>query len=254
MPCSDEVGFDRRIRLAWLDQTAETVREALRATRSGESPGPATLSAVRAALHRALAGEIQGTDARHRTVNILTRIWLRVPEAHRALRDEALSLWSRVPDAGRLWLHWGMTLLAYPFFRDVVTTVGRFLRSQDRFTLAQVQRELVARWGERTTLDYAARGVISSLVDWGVLALGDGRGIYQGTSTRTSPHPELPIWLVEATLRSSLDTTLHLYSLLYLPSLFPFQLDISPSQLHTSSRLLILHGEGNEPLVTLRTM
>jgi len=248
------VGFDRRIRLAWLDRTAEIVGEALHATRPGESPDPAALSAVRAALHRALAGEIQGTDARHKTVNILTRIWLRVPKAHCAMRDEALSLWSQVPDAGRLWLHWGMALLAYPFFRDVVTTVGRLLRSQDRFTLAQVQRELVARWGERTTLDYAARGVISSLVDWGVLTLGDGRGIYQGTSTRISPHPELSVWLIEATLRSFSDTTLYLYSLLYFPSLFPFQLDIRLSQLHTSSRLLILHGEGNEPLVTLRKM
>jgi hypothetical protein len=187
------IGFDRRIRLAWLDRTAEIVGEALRATRPGESPDPAALAAVRAALHRALAGEIQGTDARRKTVNILTRIWLRVPEAHRALRDEALSLWPRVPDAGRLWLHWGLALLAYPFFRDVATTVGRLLRAQDRFTLAQVQRELVARWGERTTLDYAAPRAISSLADWGVLAPSeDGRGIYRGDARAGLPAPRTP--------------------------------------------------------------
>jgi hypothetical protein len=249
------IGFDRRIRLAWLDRTAEIVGEALRATRPGESPDPAALAAVRAALHRALAGEIQGTDARRKTVNILTRIWLRVPEAHRALRDEALSLWPRVPDAGRLWLHWGLALLAYPFFRDVATTVGRLLRAQDRFTLAQVQRELVARWGERTTLDYAAPRAISSLADWGVLAPSeDGRGIYRGTPARVSPHPELPVWLIEAALRSSPGTTLSLYDLLHLPALFPFRLDIGLNQLYASPRFLILHNGDNEPLVALRTM
>ena len=249
------IGVDRRIRLAWLDRTAEIVGEALRQASPGEDADPAVLSAVRAALNQALAGEIRGTDARRKTVTILTRIWLRVPEAHRALRDEALSLWPQVPDAGRLWLHWGLALLAYPFFRDVATTVGRLLRAQDRFTLAQVQRELVARWGERTTLDYAVPRAISSLADWGVLASSeDGRGIYQGTPARVSPHPELPVWLIEAALRSSPGATLPLYDLLHLPALFPFRLDIGLDQLYASSRFLILHNGDNEPLVTLRTM
>ena len=248
------IGFDRRIRLTWLDQSAETAGEILREIGVGKGAPSAALPAFRAAMNRAMAEEIRGRDARRKTINVLTRIWLLVPESHRTLRDEALCLWSRVPDAGRLWLHWGLTLLAYPFFRDVAATVGRLLRAQDRFTLAQVMREITARWGERTTLNYVVPRVIYSLVDWGVLeAMESERGIYQGTSARVSPHPELPIWLIEAVLRASPGEALPVYPLLHLPALFPFRLETGLEELHASRRFLIVRNGDGEPLVTIRT-
>lgn len=247
---SASIGFDRRVRLAWLDRTAEIVRETL----SGAGPDPAALSSVRAALNRALEGEVRGTDARRKTINVLTRIWLRVPEVHRVLRDEALALWGEVFPEERLWLHWGLSLLAYPFFQDVATTVGRLLRSQERFTTAQVVRELAARWGERTTLDYAVPRAISSLTEWGVLvAVGEEKGSYTGTSARATSHPELPLWLLAAALRASSGSVLSLYDLLRLPALFPFRLEVGLDRLHASPRFLILRNGDGEEWVTVRS-
>ncbi len=244
------IGFDRRIRRAWLDRTAEIVGEAL----SGAGLGPAALTFVRAALNRALEEEIRGGDARRKTINVLTRIWLRVPEAHRALRDEALVLWAGVPPDGRLWLHWGLALLAYPFFRDVAATVGRLTRSQERFTIALVARELAARWGERTTLDYAAPRAISSLADWGVLVAVEGeKGVYRRTPERAAPHPELPLWLLEAALRASPGDVTSLYDLLHLPALFPFRLDVGLDRLYASPRFLIFRNGDGEEWVTVRS-
>ena len=237
----ERIGFDRKIHRAWMDLAAETVLR---------ERDPA---AVHAALDRALASEVGGAEARRKTVNVLTRIWLRVPEAHRPLRDEALSLWDDVARADRLWLHWGLILLAYPFFRDVVTVVGRLLRLQERFTTGQVYRQIVARWGERTTLKYAVRRTVWSLVDWGVLhPIGEGKGPYEAASPLTTSHAELPLWLLEAALRSHPSDALPLYDLLRLPSLFPFQIDIGLDRLHASARFLILReGDGRE-LVTVR--
>lgn len=247
---SASIGFDRRIRRAWLDRTAEIVQEAL----SGAGPDLAALTSVRAALNQALEEEIRGPDARRKTINVLTRIWLRVPDPHRALRDKALALWAETPESGRLWLHWGLVLLAFPFFRDLAATVGRLLRAQDRFTTAQVVRELSGRWGERTTLDYAVPRAIYSLTDWGVLeAIGEERGLYRQAPARVSPHPELPLWLLEAALQASPGDALSLYDLLHLPALFPFRLDIALERLHTSSRFLLLRNGDGEEWVTVRT-
>lgn len=237
----ERIGFDRKIHRAWMDLAAETVlRE--------QDP-----AAVRAALDRALASEVRGAEARRKTVSVLTRIWLRVPEAHRPLRDEALSLWGDMARADRLWLYWGLTLLAYPLFRDVVTVVGRLLRVQERFTTGQVYRQIVARWGERTTLEYAVRRAVRSLVDWGVLyPIRRGKGPYEATSPLTTSHAGLPLWLLEAALRSHPGDALPPYDLLRLPSLFPFRIDVGLDRLHASARFLILReGDGRE-LVTVR--
>ncbi len=237
----ERIGFDRKIRRAWLDLAAETVLR---------ERDPA---AVHAALDRALASEVRGSEARRKTVNLLTRIWLRVPQAHRPLRDEALSLWNDVTGTDRLWLHWGLALLAYPFFRDVVTVVGRLLRLQERFTTGQVYRQIVARWGERTTLKKATQRVITSLVDWGIFhPVEEGRGLYVAIAPPATTHAELPLWLLECALRSHPNDALPLYDLLRLSSLFPFQIDIGLDRLHASARFLILReGDGRE-LVTVR--
>jgi len=237
----ERVGFDRKICRAWLDLTAEVVC------------GTVDPAAVNVALNQALSTKIRGSDARRKNINLLTRIWLRVPEAHRPLRDEALTFWPDLTGEERLWLHWGLSLLAYPFFRDVAATVGRLLYLQETFTAGQVHREIVASWGERTTLQYAVRRAISSLAEWGVLKAGkDGRGPYTAVPPLTPPNPELPLWLLEAALRARRVDAMPLYNLQRLPELFPFDLDVGVSTIHRSRRFLIVWEGGDTEMVVLR--
>ncbi len=247
----ERIGFDRKIRRAWLDLTAEVVRDTLSNPKS-QTPNPITV--VNAALDRALMTEIRGSDARRTSINVLTRLWLRVPEAQRSLRDEALAFWPDLAEAERLWLHWGLALLAYPFLRDVASIVGRLLRLQERFTTGQVHRQIVARWGERTTLEYAVQRAIASLTDWGVLLAGEnGRGPYVAASPLTTEHAELPLWLLEAALQAHPADALSLYDLLRLPELFPFDLDIGSGSIHRSPRFLIQReGDNVEMAMTRR--
>jgi hypothetical protein len=67
------------------------------------------------------------------------RIWSGIPPERISLRDRAVALLPRISGQERIWLHWGMTALAYPFFRDTAEVVGRLLALQDDFTTAQVQ-------------------------------------------------------------------------------------------------------------------
>jgi hypothetical protein len=207
----ERIGFDRKIHLSWLNLVAGVVRDSK------------DIAVVNAALDRALAVEVRGSEARRKTTNVLTRIWLRVQEAHQSLRDEALDLWANVTAPERVWLHWGLALLAYPFFRDVVATAGRLIRLQEEFTLAQVHRAIVSRWGERATLKYAVPRVLYSLSDWKILThLDQQEGRYAIAGKCESGNPEMALWLLEAALRTYPADALPLYDLQRLPELFPF--------------------------------
>jgi hypothetical protein len=73
-------------------------------------------------------------------MTVLMRMWVRVPKEHRQLHQNAIKLFNIVQHQDRIWIHWGMILLAYPFFRDVASTVGRLMLLQGEVTSSQIHR------------------------------------------------------------------------------------------------------------------
>ena len=76
-------------------------------------------------------------ESRAKSSGIVLRIWSNIPpEACRTARP---SPGNAAADSGqeRIWLHWGMTARAYPFFRDTAEVIGRLLALQDDFTTAR---------------------------------------------------------------------------------------------------------------------
>ncbi len=217
------IGFDRRIRLAWLDEVAgQMLRD----------PDPAE---VRSHLHNALAPELQGVEARTKTITLLSRIWATVPQAPH-LRDEALGLLPILLPDERLWLHWGLTLLAFPFFRDIAATVGRLLRIQSQCSVGQVTDRVIAAWGERTTLVRATQRVLRSCVDWGVLREDSTRGVYRASEPRRTATMPLRDWFVEAAVRAHNTDGLPIGELLNLHENYPFMLSIQPFEFTRMAR------------------
>ena len=210
----DRIGFDRLIRLRWLDRAA-LLAAALRDT-----------DKLHQAVLAQLAGELPGVDARRKTANVLTRIWWRVPDEHLPLRDEALAQITGCTPEERLMYHWGVCLLAYPLFRDVAATVGRLLRLQGVVRQAQVVSRISAAWGNRSTLETAVPRVVRSFVDWGVLVVAAEKGTYRAGASITVAHKESAGWLL-TTVGWSRSPDLPISNLLLAPDLFMFL--ISPS-------------------------
>ncbi len=235
----EQVGFDRKLKRAWLDWTVE----ALLAEPESE--------AVHAALHDALREEIPADESRRKAITLLTGIWLRVPAPLERPRDAALALWPELATEDRLALHWGMSLLTYPFFRDVVAQAGRLRRLQDTFTTAQLRHDVVARWGERAIVRFSAPRILLSLEEWGVVELVERQAVYRALPPRPLEHKALCLWLLEAALRSASADALPLYDLLHLPQLFPFKAHITPGELHQSPRFAFLREGSNVELVIL---
>lgn len=239
------IGFDRELYLAWLDLTAGLAQEKLEAQQ------------IRQKLHHQLADEIPGQAARRNTVALLTRLWVRVPTEHQALQSEALTLLVNILPEERLWLHWGMSMLAYPFFHDIAGTIGRLLKLQGEFESLQVRQRMRESWGQRTTLDRAINRVIQTYLIWDVIRETSESRVYQTTLVRRTTNSALTLWFLECIIHSTRqasgqeDRQLPLTELIQSPAIFPFDLTPHIATLRRSDRFEISHQGLDMEMVAL---
>jgi hypothetical protein len=152
------IGFRRNIYRSWLDAAA------MLATESDDS------AQLRTQLDPVVAARIEGKESRRMALDILGKVWGTSPETNLLLRHEALKLWqlSKSEDE-HLWLHYGMILAQYPFFRLSVTTIGRISQYTDAISSKDLKSRLSAELGQLGSLNRATERIIFSLRDWNIL-------------------------------------------------------------------------------------
>ena len=215
------IGFSQRIRLDWLEYTANAVLAG--------SPEGEIVTALRERLRERFSlGGDRVSGNRDKAVSILTRVWVTVPDERRTLRDEGLDLLRQADANDRMLVHWCMCMAVYPFFGAVADTAGRLLRLQGTAAAAQVQRRLRERLGERETVARAARRVLRTFIDWGVLVETGGKGFYRGAAKRVVGHGPTAVWVLKAMLSAGGGTLQSPAALLRTPGLFPFEIASPP--------------------------
>ena len=239
------IGFDRKVRLRWLDATAEWTMQGL------------SVPEIRAQLDRLLDGQVAGEgphSARGKTMTVLLHVWTAVPAAAVPLRDDALVLLRGRTGRDRLPLHWGMCLATYPFFRDVAATTGRLLALQGEAALSQIVRRMAESWGERSTLTRAVQRVVRSFVEWDVLAESGDRGIFSPAAKVVVSGDGVGPWLVEAGLVSRGRREYPLRGIVDGVSLYPLDLALSVGDVSRSPRLELCRQGLDEDIVVLKGM
>jgi hypothetical protein len=244
---SNQIGFSQRVRLEWLEQTANYVL-------AGNDK-----AAVDDALQGLLKEKVSvGGQAlrgnREKIITILLKVWVTVPKELESLRLQGLNLLSEISRPEHLAVHWGMVMATYPFWAGVAAQVGRLLKLQGSAVAAQVQRRVREQYGERETVSRAARRVLRSFYDWGVLSETVTKGIYHPGVSLDIDDPKLLGWLIEAMLRARANGSVPLKELIESPSLFPFRLKLihADGLKAASSNLEILRHGLDENLVMLR--
>lgn len=225
------IGFDRRIELAWMDALTDELR-------AGRSEGE-----LRDFLHDLLRSDHPADNARGNTITVLMRIWALVLPEHLSLRRRALELQGEIPRQDFTWLHWGMTMLAYPVFRDTAATVGRLLALQGDVSLSQTQHRLAETYGDRSTLKRASRRIVRSMVEWEAIQEGDKKGVFLPAQKRSTDSSDLQLWLMEALLTAKDADTVEATQLLKSHELFPFSIDIGVRELRRSDHFVV-HRQG----------
>lgn len=218
------VGFNRNIYLSWLDATAALCTEF-------DDP-----AAIRERLDGIVGQDITSPHNRRRAIDILINIWIKSGEVNSRLRNEAVATFhSTAAPVDRLWLHYGLTLLYYPFFRETTATIGQLLRLSDSVTLAAVKQRQIAERGQLGSLEKAIERIIFSLRNWGLLLPGSHRTSYRPPATRLSAGDQaLEAWLLECVLQAHPAQMMIFADLIRLPELFPFQLTVSVDTLRRS--------------------
>src|SRR5882724_3203507 len=225
------IGFSQKIKRVWMEAILDQL---LQTTEAHE---------VQQFLDARLTEDLPGKESRAKAIGILLRIWSSVPQKQLALRHRAIELLTATTGQERLWLHWGMAAVAYPFFRGAAEVVGRLLALQEDFTTAQVRSRLVTTWGDRTTTKEAAQKLITTLVDWDVLRSTKTKGHFLQTNKHRTESSALQLWLLEALLGASFADEIEAQQLLRLPEAFPFQLTVAVSDLHRHNNFDI-HRQG----------
>ncbi|MCL6614253.1 MAG: hypothetical protein K6U03_06530 [Firmicutes bacterium] len=244
----NQIGFSQRIRLEWLEATANLV----------------LAENDEASIHRALKTMLQeklsiGGEAkrgtREKAISILKKIWVHPPQDLQPLQIKGLRLLSTLPPEEFIAVHWGMTMAVYPFWGAVAAQVGRLLRLQGMAAAAQVQRRVREEFGERETVSRATRRVLRCFIDWGVLKETPEKGVYAQGIVRAIDYPPLIAWLTEAFLHAHPNGSVDLRMALDATNLFPFRLGpISAEHLVAlSGRLDLLRHGLDEELIILRT-
>ncbi len=242
-----QIGFSQRIRLEWLEQTARLVLAG--------TARQAVLDALQGLLHNKLSvGGHAERGNREKAITILMQIWVTVPPELACFRDIGLELLQQLSPDEHLAVHWGMTMAVYPFFGSVAGSVGRLLRLQGTASAAQVQRRVKEKYGERDTVSRAARRVLRTFVDWGVLAERSTAGVYVPGQVLAATNDKLAVWLMEAVLHTLPSNTSPLQAVIDAPSLFPLTLERLPTgALAASRRMEIVRHSLDDALVMLRT-
>lgn len=234
------LGFDWKVKLAWLDDTAAQV---------ARGSGPRELRGyLDQYLRREAEIELSPT-ARSKAITVLSHLWCDVPEHTTSFRDRALDLLHEVPPNQRVAIHWSMATATYPFFTDVIAVVGRMLALQGEADLASVRRRVSELWGERSTVSRAVGVVIGSVRDWGILeSTGKGRSV--ATEPLQVP-PRVAQCLLEGFLLSGRVLSVSVHDAIQHPAMFPFAMQLDLGELRSTSTLDVDRLGGDVDVVKL---
>ncbi len=206
------IGFDRELKIEWLDAVASRVA-------AGDSA-----SQARTWLDSHL-GDLLGGNGRsgHRgkTVTVLSRIWASVPPNRSGLRDRAVGLLAAGDLVDRVGIHWAMSIAAYPFFVEVAEVVGRLLILQGEVDRQAVVRRMLEAWGDRPAVSRGSRAVWTSMIGWGVLRETERRGRYTHLASPLSVSDDVSSLLLDSLSHCEIGTASSRKGA-HPPALFPF--------------------------------
>jgi hypothetical protein len=218
------IGFDRCIRLEWMDALASMLLD------GGEGD-------VRSKMEDFLSSEVPSDTARKKTLTVLLHIWGVIPSSSAPLRAEALELFPSVRPEVRKALHWGMTLAAYPFFRDVAGWVGRLIGLQQHIAIADLKERMCRKWGDRERVRRSTRHAAQTMREWNVLSPTDTPGKYVAPGSQIELTGEAGCWLLSAAVLASDQKFVDLEEARQLPYLYPFRCEVSVAALRSSSHI-----------------
>jgi hypothetical protein len=235
MPDRTRIGFDRSISSEWLDAAVARVV-------SGEAPEE-TRKFLWDFLEDVEPG-MTNNSSRGKTLTVLTRIWVSVPQQVEPLKQAALKCIASTSGDTRIGVHWAMVAGTHPFFFDVATHVGKLIKLHGQANRSQIKRRMTEAWGDRLTLERTVQHALRSMAQWGLLRSGEERGSLIGPVQRISISDEVGQLLVHSVLLGH-GKGLPFSHLIDHPALFPFAVHVTARDL-MRNLIFRVHRQGDQ--------
>lgn len=234
---SKMIGMSRNINLEWLNKVAELYI-------SG-----GTESDIRVSLNEYLEFEIKSPTNLRKTRTILTNIWVKDTEDMEEFKEIAVDLFKTDKIENILLAHWCLTILAYPVFSDICSTIGNMDSNMSPINNREIKNKMFDLWGERSTLFHSIDKNIRTLKDMGVLSTLEGN--QYGVIKFTIKDSKAMVFIVK--------TIVHMRDKLYVSidelnnssEFFPFEYNIGMDILEESG-LFLIDKFGGELVVSSR--
>ena len=236
------IGFNRNLNLSWLDAIAAFCSEI-------DDPNE-----IRTRLEPVVGLDLKGTEGIRKTLDVLLGIWVKSAQVMPELRADAIKYFqSAAVPTDRLWLHYGMTMAYYPFFRECVAITGQLGRLGGLVTTRLLAERMTANRGQLGSLKRSVDHIVSTLRRWGILVDSDQRFAYiVKRQSLTASNRDIELWLLACALRSHPAMELPFADLVRLPELFPFRFTVGVEDLRRSPRFEVQRQGAGWDVVSLR--
>lgn len=223
------VGFDQKVLINQLDYTVKLMREHSK-------------KEMYELLDGYLRNDVTGTRSRENVRTMLMKTWYLVDKDVEDLRDKILIEMLNFTREERLVAHWGMLLLAYPFFKDVTQEISQLLHLQDIVPTSVIKNRVKEEYGDRRRVDVAVSAVLTTMKAWGVLISEKGSTIRLNEKIEIS-NPKLQEFMIRVLLKCLDHKALPIETLHNHPLFFPFSYEFDLYELR-QQKDLIFHRHG----------
>ncbi|MEQ6050784.1 hypothetical protein U2I53_17150 [Lysinibacillus capsici] len=221
------VGFDQRISIKHLDIAVKEI-----------SINP--LKEIYKNLDNELSFDIKGEKSRKNAITMIMKIWYFVEPKYESLRNKYLKEYPTLLKKEKLLVHWCMTCLAYPFFKEQVNFLGKQLRMADDVRSRIVLAAMKNLYGDRRRVEVATGAVFSTIKNWNLVNTVS-QGNYQLPNEKLEIHsPQLKQLMVEV-LMDHLETNSVTIEMINNSAIFfPFDYHIGIGDIAEQKRFTII--------------
>lgn len=229
------VGFDQRVFLRHLNFTALQTKDNER-------------KEMYAILDSYLRNDIAGAKSRKNAITMLMKIWYLVDEDIKDIRDDILKEFESFNQQEKLLSNWFMTMMAYPFFRDVVYEFGRLFQLQEEVATKTIVERMKGMYGDRRRVEVATSAVVSSFKAWGITVPGKNRKHKRNEAVFIN-NPLLDIFLIKSLFKITDSETLYINNIYDHPVLFPFDIELDLLELREDDSFSFFYQGTNDLVV-----
>lgn len=234
------VGFDQKILLKQLDFTAKNV-------------GTYNRKEMYELLDEFIRDDVVGVKSRKNVITILLKCWYPGEDEHVKIRNFILKEFNNLNKDETLLAHFGMVLLAYPFFKDVILELGKAFKLQDKVLVTSIKKKVKENYGDRRRVDVAVSAVLTTLKVWGVI-ISVKQNELKLADRIVIDNPYMQRFVIEVLLKALNQEALPIEVLQNHIIFFPFEYDFNLFELRQKNDLNFYRQDINDIIVEVKAI